>query len=131
MSDNTETHTFSPYRDASLAVKYVHRNVENNHLNLDNSFIKGPITKILPMLSLFLRNKVLAWSAIVIYMYFFLQKQEQIANTDSSTSVSKNTESIDSGIIDLLSCTIGLLASYIDLVLPQSGNFPFQREINK
>ncbi|XBW38188.1 hypothetical protein QEN19_003780 [Hanseniaspora menglaensis] len=113
---------FSIFRDPTLAIKYVHRKIENKHLNLNNDSIKGPMTKILPMLSLFLKNKVIAWSAVVIYMYFFFQQQHGGKGTESN--ISNKPASMDSALIDLMSCSVGLVACYLDILMPQAGNFP-------
>ncbi|KAL6935468.1 uncharacterized protein HGUI_02610 [Hanseniaspora guilliermondii] len=102
---------FNPLRDESLAVKYIHRSIPNKHLSLNNQSYRGPITKLLPMISLFLRNKVIAWASLVIYWYLFLQEQD---------SASSNG---DSALIDLLSCSVGLLACYIDIIMPLESHF--------
>ncbi|GMM41241.1 hypothetical protein ACO0OE_000535 [Hanseniaspora uvarum] len=107
MTDNRPS--FHPLRDESLAVRYVHRSIPNKHLSLNNQSFRGPITKLLPMISLFLRNKVIAWASLVIYWYLFLQES--------------NSESGDGALIDLLSCSVGLLACYIDIIMPLETHF--------
>ncbi|CAI8508465.1 hypothetical protein ACO0OL_000570 [Hanseniaspora opuntiae] len=102
---------FSSLRDESLAVKYTHRPIPNKHLSLNTQSYRGPITKLLPMVSLFLRNKVIAWASLVIYWYLFLQEQ------DSGNAAG------DSAMIDLLSCSVGLLACYIDILMPMESHF--------
>lgn len=109
MTDNKPA--FDPLRDETLAVRYIHRAIPNKHLSLNNQSFRGPITKLLPMISLFLRNKVIAWASLVIYWYLFLQEQES------------SIQSADSALIDLLSCSIGLLACYIDIMMPLESHF--------
>ncbi|KAK9470203.1 uncharacterized protein V1510DRAFT_370725 [Dipodascopsis tothii] len=77
----------------------------------------GIITSTLPMVAMFLRNKIIAWAAVLIAVQHYLNEPP----SDAPGLYSPDGEDSSGGLMKVLMSIAGLLVSYMDLVFPQQS----------
>ncbi|CCD22675.1 uncharacterized protein NDAI_0A05200 [Naumovozyma dairenensis CBS 421] len=90
--------------------------------------VSGLVNQSMPMIAMFLRNKFIAWFALIQCIHYYLNTDEEEVEKNKTK---ENASPLDqSPLIKVLMSTVGLITCYLNLAFPQADLPPPKKPVN-